>query len=353
MKIAFIIYSLEAGGAERVVSILANFFSKKHDVEIFVFSEAPVFYKLSSKVKIKVIQYKKAKKFPLKRLRDSYSRISALKKLLIERNSHVIISFTSVMNIYSIIANIFLNRKLIISERVDPKAHKLSLKIEILRNLLYNLADKLVVQNNAQYNYFIKKVKKNKLVIINNPIQKIEPISSVDDKVHIVNIGRLVEQKNHFALIDAFINANLMCNLYILGDGPMKSNLEEYIIKNNMQNRIHLVGLQKDVYKYLKSDWIFASTSNYEGYPNALIEAMNAGLACVHYDCPSGIGEILDNEVNGYLIPMNQNKIFSSKLKELFINKAKRTLLGANARKSVQRLQVENITDKWLKILKF
>ncbi|MDB9779420.1 glycosyltransferase [Flavobacteriaceae bacterium] len=351
MKIAFIIYSLEAGGAERVVTILANFFSKKHDVEIFVFSEGPVFYKLSSKVRIKAIEYKKASKFPFKRLRDSYSRISALKKLLIERNSHVIISFTTVINLYSIIANIFLNRKLIISERVDPKAHKLSPKIVLLRNLLYQLADKLVVQNNAQYQYFIKKIKENKLVIINNPIEKIAPNSSVDDKVHIVNIGRLAEQKNHFALIDAFINANLKCNLYILGDGPKKKHLEEYIIKNNMQNRIHLVGLQKDVYKYLKSDWIFASTSNYEGYPNALIEAMNAGLACVHYDCPSGIGEIIQDEVNGCLIPINQNKIFSSKLKELFNDKTKRTLFGINARNSVQKLQVENIVNKWLEII--
>lgn len=351
MKITFIIYSLEAGGAERVVSILANFFSKKHDVEIFVFSEAPVFYKLSPKVRIKAIQYKKAKNLPLKRLRDSFSRISALKKLFIERKSHIIISFTTVINLYSIIANIFLNKKLIISERVDPKAHKLSAKIVYLRNLLYPLADKLVVQNHVQYRYFIKKLKKNKLVIINNPVEKIVPNSLIDEKVHIVNIGRLAEQKNHFALMDAFINANLMCNLYILGDGPMKSNIEEYIIKNNMQHRIHLVGLQKDVYKYLKPNWIFASTSNYEGYPNALIEAMNAGLACIHYDCPSGIDEIVENEVNGYLIPMDEYSMFSSKLKELFFDKHKRNLFGSNARKSVQKLLINNIAKQWLKII--
>ena len=118
-----------------------------------------------------------------------------------------------------------------------------------------------------------------------------------------------------------------------------------------MQNRIHLVGLQKDVYKYLKSDWIFASTSNYEGYPNALIEAMNAGLACIHYDCPSGIGEIIDNEVNGYLIPMDESNMFSSKLKELFFEKQKRNLLGINARMSVQKLQVKNIADKWVNLI--
>ena len=351
MKITFIIYSLDAGGAERVVSILANIFSKKHDIEVIVFSNAPAFYTLSPKVRIKIVEYKKAKKFPLKSWRDSYSRISALKKLFATRKSHVFISFTTVMNIYSIIANISLNRKLIISERTDPKAHKLIPIIILLRNLLYQLADKLVVQNNAQHDYFIKKVKENKLVIINNPIEKISPNSSVDDKVHIVNIGRLTEQKNQFALIDAFINANLMCNLYILGDGPMKTHLEEYIFKNNMQNRIHLVGLQKDVYKYLKSDWIFASTSNYEGFPNALIEAMNSGLACIHYDCPTGIGEIIQDEVNGCLIPMNQNKIFSSKLKELYNDKAKRNLIGFNARNSVQKLQVENIANEWLKIL--
>ncbi len=104
------------------------------------------------------------------------------------------------------------------------------------------------------------------MVVINNPIEKIVPNSSIDEDLHIVSIGRLVKQKNQFALIDVFINANLTCNLYILGDGPMKPYLEEYIIKNNMQHRIYLVGLQKDVYEYLKSNWIFASTSIYEGY---------------------------------------------------------------------------------------
>ena len=351
MKITFIIYSLEAGGAERVVSLLANFFSKKHDVEILVYSHTPPFYKISPRVSIKTIKYKKAKKFSFKRLSSSFYRIIALNKYFTTSKSDVYISFTTVMNLNSIIANIFLNKKLIISERVDPKAHKLSAKIVYFRNLLYPLADKLVVQNHAQYRYFIKKFKKNKLVIINNPVEKITPNSLGNEKVHVVNIGRLAEQKNHFALIDAFINANLMCNLYILGDGSMKSQLEEYIIKNNMQNRIHLVGLQKDVNKYLKPNWIFASTSNYEGYPNALIEAMNAGLACIHYDCPSGIDEIVENEVNGYLIPMDECGLFSSKLKELFFDKHKRNLFGSNARKSVQKLLINNIAKQWLKII--
>ena len=351
MKIAFIIYSLEAGGAERVVSILANFFSKKHEVEIFIFSDAPVFYKLSPEVRIKTIHFKKFKHFPFKGLRNSFSRIYALRKLFIKRKSHIIISFTTVMNLYSIIANIFLNRKLIISERVDPKEHKMSPKIKHLRNILYPLTHKLVVQNQAQYRYFIKKVKGNKLVIINNPIEKIIPSSSTDEKVHIVNVGRLAEQKNHFALIDAFINANLTCNLYILGDGPKKSDLEKYITKKNMQHRIHLVGVKKDVYQYLKSNWIFASTSNYEGYPNALLEAMNAELACIHHDCPSGIDEIIEDNVNGYLIPMGEYSMFSSKLRELFYDKQKRNLFGSKARKSVQKLLINKIAEQWLKII--
>ena len=156
MKIAFIIYSLEAGGAERVVSILANFFQKSMRLK-YSFFQMPQYSKIISEVRIKTIHFKKFKHFPFKGLRNSFSRIYALRKLFIKRKSHIIISFTTVMNLYSIIANIFLNRKLIISERVDPKEHKISPKIKHIRNILYPLTHKLVVQNQAQYRYFIKK----------------------------------------------------------------------------------------------------------------------------------------------------------------------------------------------------
>lgn len=350
-KITFIIYSLNAGGAERVICTLANFLAKKHEVEILVYSNSPSFYFISPRVNIKIIRCKKATKFPLKSLRSSFFRIMALKKNFTTSKSDVYISFTTVMNLYSIIAKLFSKTRLVISERNDPRHRKIGIFKTQLRNLLYPFSDKLVVQNNAQYEYYKGKINKNKLTVINNPIGEVSPFISKDDKVHIVNIGRLVDQKNQIELINIFISANLDCNLYIIGDGPNKSKIQDYINETKMDDRIHLLGLQKDISKYLNPNWIFVSTSVFEGYPNALLEAMNAGLSCIHYDCPSGIGEILDNEVNGYLIPMNQNKIFSSKLKELFNDKAKRTLFGANARKSVQRLQVENIVDKWLEIL--
>lgn len=142
-KITFIIYSLNAGGAERVICTLANFLAKKHEVEILVYSNSPSFYFTSPRVNIKIIKCKKATKFPLKSLRSSFFRIIALKKYFIKSKSDVFISFTTVMNLYSIIANLFSKTKLIISERNDPTHKKIGAFKTLLRKLLYPLSDKL------------------------------------------------------------------------------------------------------------------------------------------------------------------------------------------------------------------
>jgi len=347
LKITFIIFSLDAGGAERVVSTFANFFSKKHEVDVLIYKDSPSFYELNPQVNLNVIEHKRSVKYPFKRIRNIFFRIWALRKELLYRKSDVYIAFTTTMNLYTIIANLFLNKKIFISERVDPNATQLPPFILLLRNLIYSKADQLIVQNSTQYYYFKQRVNQNKIAIIPNPIVKNNFLNKEDKTTHIVNIGRLADQKNHLDLIDAFTKANLECDLYILGDGPNKTKLMDYIMQINMQNKIHLIGIEKNIYKYLKPNWIFASTSKYEGQPNALLEAMNAGLGCIHYDCPSGMEEIIENNVNGFLIPMGDAELFSIKLKELYVQSNKRESMGLNAKKSVQRFQTENIAKEW------
>ena len=352
MKITFLIYSLDPGGAERVVSILANYFCKMYEVQILTFKESPPFFDLNPQVKLNVIEYRKSTKYPLKRIRNIFFRIRALSKEMHNRNSNFYISFTTTINLYTIIANFFLNKRIFVSERVDPESIYLPSFKLFLRKLIYSRVDQLIVQNSAQYNYFKQILNQNKITIIPNPIEEIHLRIKDDKSTHIVNIGRLVDQKNHLDLIDAYTNANLECDLYILGDGPNKTILKDYILQLKMENKIHLVGYEKSISKYLNPNWIFASTSNYEGQPNALLEAMNAGLACIHYDCPSGIGEILENNVNGFLIPMGDVELFSSKLKTLYYKSDKKISMGLNAKKSVQSFKTETIAQKWQDLFK-
>ena len=350
-KITFIIYSLECGGAERVVSLLANYFSTNSYVEILVFSSNPPFYSLRKNVKYNTINYKKVDGVFSSTL-NSLSRIIALRKLFRKRKNHVFISFTTTMNIISILSNLFLFRRLIISQRVDPLSENLSFFKSFSRFFLYPFANHLVVQNHSQKVFFENKILKSRLSVINNPISKIESVNFPDNTVNIINVGRLVKQKNHIDLIDAFINSNLDCKLYIIGEGPLKEKIRSYIIYRNQEDKIFLLGLKANIYELLNPNWIFASTSIFEGYPNALIEAMNAGLACLHYNCPTGINEIIKNDHNGLLSPINDVDLFSLKLNNLYFDKALRNKLGSNAIKSVKKLDIESISSKWLELIK-
>ena len=348
-KIVFIIYSLDCGGAERVVSLLANYFSTNNHVEVLVFSSTPPFYRLNNNIKYTIINYKKFNHFFSKF--NSLSRIITLRKLFRKREDHVFISFTTTTNLISVISNLFLFRKLIICQRVDPVSENLSFVKSFLRFILYPLASHLIVQNHSQKAFFKNKILKSKLSVINNPISKIESVNFPDNTVNIINVGRLAKEKNHIDLIDAFINSNLNCKLFIIGEGALREKLSNYILSKNMESKIVLLGLKSNIYEFLNPNWIFAATPNFEGYPNALLEAMNAGLACLHYNCPTGIDEIIADRHNGLLSPPGDVDLFSSKLIKLYKDKELKNKLGNNAKKSLKKLDIEIISNKWLEII--
>ena len=347
MKIGFVIYSLESGGAERVVSLLANHFSKQFDVSIFTFNQENSFYRLEKKIRHIKLNSKPTKKNRLPLI----SNIIRLKQAINKEQITHLYSFTTTMNIYAILANFNSNIKLVISERVDPINHKLPKIKNFVRRSIYKYAHHLVVQNTGQYQFFQKLCSPQKISIIPNPIEKIK-IQKVLEPVNIIHVGRLEKQKNQLELIDAFKQANLECKLFIIGDGSLYNVLEHKIKAEKLEHKIILMGKQKEIYQHLKPNWIFASTSSYEGFPNALIEAMNAKLVPVHYDCPSNLDQIIENNQNGYLIPMNDTAAFAQKLKTLYNNESQRIQMAINARKSVKRLYLEKIAKKWLAVIK-
>ncbi|MDA8639585.1 glycosyltransferase [Flavobacteriaceae bacterium] len=352
MKIAFIIYSLEMGGAERVVSELANKFSeKKSNIFIILISQKKSYFELNSNITLIHLPVLTDPSSIFIKINNTFKRLYFLRKVILENDITNIISFTTTINIYSLIVSFLTPAKIIISERTDPLAHKLDSILVVLRKLLYRFANKVVIQNKVQYDFYSKHVNSKKLLIIPNPVKKIVDDIHLNKEVNIISVGRLIPSKNHIELIQCFKDAEINCKLIIIGDGDQKETIVDFLKKNDLQNKVELLGSQKDVYKHLNPNWIFASTSLYEGFPNALIEAMNAGLNCIHYDCPSGINEIIEDDINGYLIPLNSKEIFTQKLKEVYQNSEKRIVISNNARNSVQKLQVENIVDKWLEII--
>ena len=159
----------------------------------------------------------------------------------------------------------------------------------------------------------------------------------------VLGVGRLEEQKNFKLLIKVFSQIQTDWKLFIAGDGTQKEELEKMIKKDN----IKLIGIRKDIFDFYKKASIFVLSSKKEGFPNALIEAMACGCACVAFDCPYGPSEIIENYKNGILVE-NQNE---EKLKEaielLIKDENLRKKLAKEAVKVKEKYSIEKIADGW------
>ena len=254
------------------------------------------------------------------------------------------------MNIYLIIVNQFLSKKIIISERTDPNYAKNGL-IKFFRDKIYKFSNNfLVVQNKDQEGYFKTKISEDKVILINNPIALKNSFIKITDDLKFLSIGRLEKEKNQIELIQIFKELNFNYTLEILGKGSLETKLKNFVREQELNGKIHFLGVKKDMERYLSPYSIFVSTSLFEGFPNALIEAMNHKMVCVHYHC-KGLEDIISDGENGYLIPMGNQQLFKTRIEELKNNKELRIKIGENAHRSIRHLDIDNISKQWINLI--
>ncbi|MFD2823585.1 glycosyltransferase family 4 protein [Lacinutrix iliipiscaria] len=355
-KIAFIIPSLKAGGAERVVSSLANQLINEFDIVIVVLYKCTPFYSIDSKVKIAYAKnlYNSTPSF-FQSLRNHYDLIKKSKTIIKDFNADVIIGFTTSANIYSVIIAKQLKIPSIISERIHPKYGSISNFWVKVRKYVYPKTNALVIQTNDIRNYFKSFVHNNKISIINNPLsdelanQKLENVSK---KNHIICVGRLEHQKNQELLINAFSNIERgNWQLLLIGEGHKREQFQNLINQLNLNDSVKLLGNSKDISKYYNSAKIFVLPSNYEGFPNALIEAMYFGMACISTNCPSGPSEIINDGENGFLIPVNDQLQLEKKLTILLENEVLQNQFRKKAMESTACFKADFIANKWKELI--
>ena len=350
MKILFCIGSLEKGGAERVISNLANTFSQNEDIDIVTTIDR-VEYELNQKVKLHSLDEKNGNVGILNKL----FRVKKLYKLIKKIKPNIIVTFLPEPSYRVLLLRKFIKLPIIVSVRNDPKIEYSTFKRKVLMKLLYPLADGFVFQTEEAKDFFSKEIQ-TKSVIIPNPIKK----EFLERKIYegkrdniIVSVGRLEEQKNHELLIDAFYKLNKEIKDYklvIYGEGSLRAKLEKKIKELNMQDRILLPGIVDNVPEKIERAKLFTMSSNYEGMPNALMEAMALGLICVSTDCPCGGPRFLINDgVNGFLFELKNKcelaKIIKKILKEMSYDELKRIM--KNARESTLNLREEKINNIW------
>ena len=349
MKLMFCIGEMKKGGAERVVANLSNYLIKHNEeVNIITTIKGKSFYELDKKINLDGLDDDKLhKNFIIK----NKKRLKKLKAILKNKKPDIIVSFLPEPSYRVLFLKIF-NRqlKVIVSVRNDPKVEYKSRINRLIMKLLYPLADGFVFQTKEAQEYFSKKIQ-NKSVIIPNPINEdfiCKPYEGEREKI-IVAVGRLEEQKNHKMLIDAFSMLPKELNKYkliIYGEGSLRNKLEEQINELGLKDRVLLPGQVDNIKDKIYKASLFVLSSNYEGMPNALMEAMALGIPCISTDCPCGGPRFLIKDgYNGYLIPTND--IYSlCKTMQNVLGK-EQTEISKRANKIIIKLNPNKINQDW------
>lgn len=322
-KICFVLPTLQKGGMERVVTELSNHLVNTFDITIICAVGGEIKYNLDSKVR--VIANGKYNKLSL---------LFFLTKAIRDDNADVVIGFSEFLNPYTIISSKLNSKKVLVSDRSNPiKRH--NLRDRIMRKLTYRLSNGLLAQTNFAKEVFTKR-KFNKVInVLSNPLVNIENSKINHENKGILMVGRLTKSKNQKEIIEIFSKVlNEGWTLYIVGGGKEREFLENFAISLGIGEKVIFTGEVDDVESYMRKCSIFAYTSLSEGFPNALNEAMAFPLASIAYDCKAGVSDLIENNVNGFLVKEGDKESFIVKLQQLMID--------ANLRKSIMEKGFSN-----------
>ena len=350
MKIMFFIPRMGGGGAERVIANLANELDKRgNSILIYTPTDSKSFYVLRPSVRIIGENFPISKKTIARQILLAFSGIRLWFSYITtvrREKPDVIISFLTETNFIAL-THRHKNFKLIVSERNDPTEYNRIVQFFIKR--LYKKADFLVCQSRCVAEYF----KSKNTEIIPNPIDMSmlpKPYNGMRRKT-ICAVGRLVPQKNFSNLIRSFsmiANEFKEYSLEIYGEGPLHCELQELINALHLSNKIRLMGAHKKVLEKIRDAALFVMSSDYEGFPNALAEAMAIGLPVISTDFNSGTARELIAKDNGILVPVNDIEAMAGAIKYLLGNPELCDSMSRKNLKIQERLSVDKITSEWI-----
>lgn len=352
-SIAIITHDMFGGGCERVIAELSNWFvSNSIKCTIVTEHQAPCFYSLRKEVEL--ISLTTKSHFEEKDIFKTYIR---LRKLMIDMKPDIILSMPEKVNVWVVLAMIGTGIPVVVSERNNPALYPKSKIKRILRKVIYPILSGGYIFQTKDASEFFSVAIQRRAVILPNPLdlKRIPVIEKGLRRKEIVAIGRLEKQKNFHLLIDAFSEFQKSHCDYVLtiyGDGSLKTELETYAQSVLIGKSYHFPGRKSDVLLQIADVAMFVLSSDYEGMPNALIEAMAMGLPVIATDCPSGGPKaLIVNRDNGLLVPVGDKQALTVAMCRLADDKEYAEKMGRNALAIREKLEINKIASEWLRYL--
>jgi GalNAc-alpha-(1->4)-GalNAc-alpha-(1->3)-diNAcBac-PP-undecaprenol alpha-1,4-N-acetyl-D-galactosaminyltransferase len=355
VRIAFVIPSLGAGGAERVATLLANEWSANgHAITLVTFNTLGTepFFALDPGVFLRTLSASATSRGLSAKLGTNVARVSRLRSVLRDLRPDVVVAFMTEANVIALSASRGLEVPVVISERNQPERPGLGRAHKLARRLTYPLASAIVLQTDAIASWARARFR-TPIHVIPNPVC-LGPGNTRrkdGDVQWLISLGRLAHQKGFDILIKSFAavaSKHPKWRLVIYGEGPDRPLLERLRAESGSSDHILLPGLTRDPAEALSRASLFVLPSRFEGYPNALLEALAQGLPVLATACPGGTVEILANGVHGMLVRSDDVTAMTTALDTMLSAPDLRDAYAWMGRRAVTGLEVAIVGKRWL-----
>jgi len=353
-NIAIVIHALSGGGSEHAAAMMANHWSSLGRTVTLVTLDdvSGDTIAVRQDVRRTGLGLLSESHNPLTALFANLRRVRKLRAALVASGATRVISLTDRMNVLTILACRGTGLRPVVAERTDPRHHAVGRIWNFLRRCTYPRAGSIVVQTESVRRVIQRMSGNCPVYVIPNAVTKttdtaptaactqIRQVQLCPDRNWIAGLGRLSIEKGFDQLVAAFAAVSEQhpdWNLVIVGDGPARTELEAQIASLGLSDRILLTGWIEQPWLRLRNTSVFVLPSRYEGFPNALLEAMAEGKACIATDCQSGPAEIIQSETNGLLVELDSSEniptALGTALDRVLSSHTLRTSLGEQARR--------------------
>ena len=356
-RLLLVAANLGPGGAEKVMTMLANAWARQgYRITLITldgslksfFSLDPAIDRLATETFVSKGGRLGRAGLLFRIVRDALK----LRRIVRQIGPDAVLSFINSTNVVVLLALLGTRYPRIVSERSDPAFAPLGAAWRLLRSALYPTADRVVMQTPSAAGFFRGRIA-GRVCVIPNPVVA-PPVGSAPDinvpQPAIMSMGRFTEEKRFIDLIDAFAiiaSRHPEWSLVIAGDGPLRPELERHVGLLGLLGRAHLPGVTRTPAELMSRADIFVLSSRFEGFPNALCEAMALGRAVVATDCPSGPRHIVSHGLDGLLVPPLEPELLANAVESLILSPEMRGNLGTAAASITEKFALGSILEMW------